>query len=334
MRPCVLVTGGSGYIGSCLVPALVERGWSVVSLDQEYFGRGTFAHPHLERVQGDIRSAATVDGLLGQRKFNAVIHLAAVSNDPGSELDAELTRQINRVACEQVMRSAQRHGVPRFLYASSASVYGLKSDPDVHEALPLEPLTLYARYKAEGEEVLAGLVSPSFVGVSVRSATVCGFSPRLRLDLTVNILTHQAITRRKLTVFGGAQMRPNIHVLDLVDFYLGLLDAPADRVNGQAFNVSCANASVMGLAQQTVAVVDPSIPIDVTPSNDNRSYSLSAAKAARVLDFHPRRTVKDAVVDLCEAYRTGRVPEPDHPRYRNVEWMKANLAQWTVGVVR
>lgn len=329
MQRAVFVTGGSGYIGSVMVPALVMADWQVVSFDREFFGRGAFEHPRLTRVHGDVRDEPALGAALRSRPFDAVIHLAAVSNDPGSDIDPELTRQINGLACANVMRLAKRAGIKRFLYASSASVYGIKTEPDVNESLALEPLTLYAKYKAEGEAVLRSLVSDDFVGVSVRSATVCGPSPRLRLDLTINILTHQAITKRKLTVFGGTQLRPNVHVADLADFYLALLTAPAAAVNGEAFNVSFSNASVRELADQVVRCVDPTIPIEVTPSNDLRSYSLTAARAQRVLGFTPRRTVTDAILELTAEYRAGRVPEPDAPKYRNVEWMRLHLPEWT-----
>jgi nucleoside-diphosphate-sugar epimerase len=322
----IFVTGGAGYIGSRLVPALLEQGHHVTSFDRMFFGEGAPAqHPRLTRVNADIRDQSALERSLTAGAFDTVIHLAAVSNDPGADISADLSHQINRVALEAVMRRARDTGVKRFLYASSASVYGVKNTPDVHEDLPLEPLT---RYKAEGETVLNQLVSPSFVGVSVRSATVCGWSPRLRLDLTVNIFTYQALTKEKLTVFGGTQLRPNVHVDDLVDFYLLLLDAPAAAINGQCFNVVHSNASVAQLAELARGVVKPSLTVEVSPSNDLRSYSLSGAKAERVLGYRARRELSQAVNGLCEAYRRGDVPNAEGPEYRNVEWMKRHLDAW------
>jgi nucleoside-diphosphate-sugar epimerase len=216
----ILVTGGAGYIGSVLVPQLLQQGERVTVLDVFFYGHDTLPDsPDLTRVDLDLRDHAGVDALLAGERFDAVIHLAAISNDPSSDLDPELTRQVNLDGTRALMESAQRHGVGRFLYASSASVYGIKEVPDVTEDLDLEPITIYAKYKAEGEAILNALTSPDFVGVSVRAATVCGWSPRLRLDLTINILTLSALTRGEITVFGGQQMRPNIHVQDLALFY-------------------------------------------------------------------------------------------------------------------
>lgn len=326
----VLVTGGAGYIGTVLVPKLLAAGHRVTVFDALWFGAsGLAAHrddPGLKIVEADIRDSAAVDGALSG--VDAVIHLAAISNDPCSDLDADLTRSVNLDALAHVMRSSKAHGVTRFLYASSASVYGIKETADVVEDLPLEPITLYARYKAEGEEILNGLVDDGFVGVSVRAATVCGYSPRLRLDLTINILTSHAVTNGRIRVFGGSQMRPNIHIEDLTDLYVHLLDAPADKVNGQAFNVSSRNASVMQLAQMIQGVIDPNIPIDIVDTMDHRSYHLSAGKAERVLGFAPKHHLEAAVEGLKAAFGDGRIADPSDVTYRNVAWMKENPGRW------
>jgi nucleoside-diphosphate-sugar epimerase len=325
----VLVTGGAGYIGSVLTPRLLAAGYRVAVFDRFFFGRDTIRpHPALELIDADIRDGKAVGAALDRGKFDAVIHLAAVSNDPSSEIDPELTRQINRVALEDVMRRAKSAGVRRFLYASSASVYGVKGDPDVHEDLPLEPITLYAKYKAEGEEVLSGLTGPDFVGVSVRAATVCGASPRLRLDLTINILSYQAFANRKITVFGGDQMRPNIVIDDLVDFYLLLLTAPAERVRGRALNVCHSNATVRALAELVRARIDPATVIEVSKTNDHRSYHLSGARAREVLGFAPKHSLESAVDGLLAAFRDGGGRDLTARIYRNVEQMKADRASW------
>jgi nucleoside-diphosphate-sugar epimerase len=218
--------------------------------------------------------------------------------------------------------------VRRFLYASSASVYGIKEVEDVTEELPLDPITIYAKCKAEGEKILNSLVDDSFVGVSVRSATVCGYSPRLRLDLTINLLTDQALTDHRIRVFGGAQMRPNVHILDLTAFYRMLLTAPADKISARAFNVSRENASVMALAEMIRDELDSSLPIDTVPSDDPRSYHLSADRARRELGFEPQHDLVTAVRELREAYRSGRVSDSRSSIYRNVAWMKARPELW------
>jgi nucleoside-diphosphate-sugar epimerase len=326
----ILVTGGAGYIGSVLCPKLLAEGHTVTVYDGLFFGRDPMDElirdPRFSLTVGDIRDRSALEQTLDVGGFDRVIHLAAVSNDPSSELDADITRSVNLEGTRHVMELAREAGVGRLLYASSASVYGLRDEANVTEDLELEPLTLYARFKGEGEEMLSGLIDDAFEGVSVRSATVCGMSPRLRLDLTVNILTYHAICNGKITVFGGDQMRPNVHVDDLADFYIRLLDAP--DVNGEAFNVSHSNETVRGIAEIVRGEIDRAIPIEATPTDDNRSYHLDASKAARMLDFKANRTIADAVRDLRAAFEDGRISDPTSSRYRNVALMTEDMGFW------
>ena len=328
----LLVTGGAGYIGAVLVPELLEEGHHVTVLDTFFYGTDPstdpIIHERCKKVPGDIRDFALVDRVLEEGRFDAVIHLAAISNDPSSELDHEVTESVNLTAVDHLMHAAKKHGVKRFLYASSASVYGVKETEDVTEELSLEPITIYARCKCEGEKILNSLVDDSFVGVSVRSATVCGYSPRLRLDLTINLLTDQALTDHRIRVFGGTQMRPNVHVRDMTRFYRQLLTAPADKISGRAFNVSRRNASVMSLAEMIRDELDPSLPIDTVPSNDPRSYHLSADRARRELGFEPEHDLVTAVRELREAYASGEIADSQSTVYRNVAWMKARPNTW------
>ncbi|MBW2211107.1 MAG: NAD-dependent epimerase/dehydratase family protein [Deltaproteobacteria bacterium] len=328
----LLVTGGAGYIGAVLVPELLEEGHHVTVFDAFLYGTDPssdpIVHPRCERIRGDIRDFASLDAVLEQGGFDAVIHLAAISNDPSSELDHEVTESVNLRAVDHLMRASKKYGVARFLYASSASVYGIKEDDDVTEELSLDPITIYAKCKAEGEKILNSLVDDSFVGVSVRSATVCGYSPRLRLDLTINLLTDQGLTDKRIRVFGGAQMRPNVHIRDLTAFYRMLLTAPADKISARAFNVSRENASVMALAEMIRDELDSSLPIDTVPSDDPRSYHLSADRARRELGFEPQHDLVTAVRELREAYRSGRVSDSRSSIYRNVAWMKARPELW------
>jgi nucleoside-diphosphate-sugar epimerase len=340
MSKDVLVTGGAGYIGSILVPTLLERGEHVTVFDRFFFGYDPLSevrgHDNLELVQGDIRDDRAVDRVLegGQAgtdadAFDAVIHLAAISNDPGSKLDAELTKSVNRDAVQYVMTAAKSAGVDRMLYASSASVYGIKEVDNVTEDLELNPITLYARYKAEGEEHLNDLVDENFCGVSVRAATVCGYAPRLRLDLVINILTAHALSRGEITVFGGDQMRPNIHVQDITNFYLHLLDyQDRSAINGEPFNVSYSNSTVMGLAEMIRDELADDINIEVESSDDDRSYHLSADKAKDVLDFVPQHSLSQAVSDLESAWQAGKFDTHDAPIHHNVEWMKQHADEW------
>ncbi len=329
----ILVTGGAGYIGSVLVPKLLARGWEVVVLDRFFFGRESLSavarHPALTLVEVDLRDRETVREVVRSRPWRAVIHLAAIANDPSSEIDPALTRAVNLEALEHLFVQVKAAGVPRLIYASSASVYGLKEESEVTEELPLEPLTQYARLKAEGEAILRGLVDRHLCGVSVRAATVCGYSPRLRLDLTVNLLTDQALTRGEIRVFGGSQERPNVHVQDLADLYVQLVTAPRDLIQGEAFNVSRENASVRRLAEMVRGEIDPELPVRTVPTDDLRSYRLTAGKVARVLGFRPRTPLETAVRELVAAYRDGRVPDPGAPVYRNVVHLKRHRDLWS-----
>ena len=241
----VMVTGGAGYVGSCLVPKLLDAGYEVTVLDLFLFGEDIFAHlrdnPRLTEIKGDLREPADVArGLAG---CDVVIHLACISNDPSFDLDPAFGRSINYDCFRPLVRASKAAGVRRFIYASSSSVYGIKSDPEVTEDLPLAPLTDYSRYKALCESVLAEEREPDFVTVTLRPATVCGYAPRLRLDLTVNILTNLAVNTQRITVFGGEQLRPNLHVEDMTDLYLVLLDAPDHVVDSKIWNAGVTTIS-------------------------------------------------------------------------------------------
>ncbi len=321
----VLVTGGAGYVGSALVPRLLERGHRVTVLDLYLYGDGLFAgyrnDPNLIEVKGDIRDAAAVSRAL--KGCDAVIHLACISNDPSYDLNPTLGMSINYDAFRPLVRASKKAGVARFIYASSSSVYGIKDAPEVTEDMPLEPLTDYSRYKALCEEVLAEERRPGFVTCTIRPSTVCGYAPRLRLDLTVNILTNHAINNRKITVFGGEQKRPNIHIDDMADLYLFLLQCPAKKIDGEVFNAGYENYKVMEIAEMVRDGLGTDVEIAVTPTDDNRSYHVSSEKMRRELDFTATRTVTDAVRDLARAFEEGKVPNSlTDPRYFNIKLMQ------------
>ncbi|HYM72310.1 MAG TPA: SDR family oxidoreductase [Stellaceae bacterium] len=326
----VMVTGGAGYVGSSLVPKLLDAGYEATILDLYLYGDDILAglrdKPGLREVKGDLRCAADVARALDG--CDAVIHLACISNDPSFDLDPALGRSINYDCFRPLVRAAKQAGARRFVYASSSSVYGIKSDPEVTEDLPLEPLTDYSKYKALCEQVLREEREPGFVTVTVRPATVCGYAPRLRLDLTVNILTNLAVNTGRITVFGGNQLRPNLHVEDMTDLYLMLLEAPDHVVDRAVWNVGRDNLKVREIADLVQGQVGSGVEIIVTPTDDHRSYHVSSQKIRRELGFVPRRSVDDAIGDLKSAFAAGLVPDAmADDRYYNIKRMQAHRLQ-------
>ncbi len=334
----VLVTGGAGYVGSALVPALLAAGHRVTVLDLFLYGTDVFPgcrdHPGLRLLKGDIRDTDAVAEAL--RGTDAVIHLACVSNDPSFDLDPELGRTINHDAFGPLLRLAKEAGVRRFIYASSSSVYGIKDHAAVTEDLSLEPLTDYARYKVACEDMLEAARAPGFTTLTIRPATVCGYAPRQRLDVVVNILTAHAVANGVITVFGGEQKRPNLHIQDMVRLYLEALDRPDAEVDGRVFNAGYENHSVAHLAELVRRQVAPDVAIETRPTDDIRSYHVSADKLAREWGFTATHTIEDAVAELAAALRDGRVPDPmTDPRYYNIRTMQpADLRTPRRGVER
>lgn len=325
----VFVTGGTGYIGSLLVPRLLNRGYQVTSYDINYYGDDFLPknNPALTVVHGDIRDTANLAAAV--KGHDAFINLACISNDASFELDENLSTSVNLDAFEPTVLAAKNAGVKRFVYASSSSVYGISDLPNVTEDHPLVPLTLYNKYKGLCEPLLLKHTTKDFVGVVFRPATVCGYAPRQRLDLSVNILTNHAITNGKIMVFGGAQLRPNLHIADYCDAVQVLLDAPDEKIANEIFNVGYQNMSIMDIALLVKRVVQKEFPekgnieVVTTPSDDNRSYHINSDKVRRVLGFAPNRSVEDAVRDLCVAFRDGRLPNSmTDDIYYNVRRMK------------
>jgi nucleoside-diphosphate-sugar epimerase len=320
----VLVTGSCGYVGSLLCPQLLAEGYEVVGYDTCWFGDGYWSHSneHAKLIKGDIRDlkafSAAVYGC------QAVIHLACISNDTCCNLDEALSTSINYDAFEPLVEASKLAGVRRFIYCSSSSVYGISDAPDVTEDHPLIPLTLYNKYKGMCEPLLFKHQSEDFVCVCIRPATVCGYAPRQRFDLTVNVMTRDAICKNKITVFGGEQKRPNLHIKDMCDVYKLLLTAPAGLINGQTFNVGAQNMKVKDIArliQETVQdeFANKLVEIETQPSTDNRSYHVHSGKILNALGFSPKRTVEDAIRDLCVRFQTGQFKDAlSNPIYTNI----------------
>ena len=321
----VLVTGGAGYVGAVLVPKLLAAGYRVTVLDLYLYGDDVLDpvrdNPGLRQVKGDIRNAQTVESAL--QGCDAVIHLACISNDPSFELDPGLGKSINYDSFRPLVRAAKRAKVKRFIYASSSSVYGIKSG-SVTEDSSLEPLTDYSKYKAQCEQVLAEEREPGFVTLTLRPATVCGYSPRQRLDVIVNILTNHAVNMHKIKVFGGSQLRPNIHIEDMTDLYVLCLDLPDEAIDGSVFNAGYENRTVMELATLVQRNTDEGVALEVTPTDDNRSYHVSSERIKRAIGFTATHTIEQAVKGLVQAFRAGKLPNSmTDPRYFNIKTMQS-----------
>lgn len=322
-------------MGAVLVPKLLKAGYRVIVLDLFLYGEDVLSscgdHPGLEEIKGDIRNRELLKKVLP--RCDAVIHLACISNDPSYELNPDLARSINYDAFLALVDLAKRSMVKRFIYASSSSVYGVKAEPEVTEDLALEPLTDYSKYKALCEDYLNTAAADDFTVVTVRPATVCGYSPRLRLDLTVNILTNHAVNNGRITVFGGKQKRPNLHIEDMTDLYLFILHQPAEKIHKKIYNVGYENYTVSEIAKRVRDTLGGDIPIKITSSNDNRSYHVSSKKIKMELGFEAQHSIEDAILDLKKAFEEGKIPAPmDDRRYYNIQTMRhLNLKEYIEG---
>lgn len=320
----ILITGAFGYIGSVLVPELLAKGHEVVGYDLQFFGDQIGPRAGLTAVVKDVRdTAAFREAVQG---CDVVLHLACISNDPSFELDKSLGRSINYECFEPLVIAAKDAGVKRFIYCSTSSVYGISDSPNVTEDHPFVPVTDYNTYKGMCEPLLHKHQSDDFTTVVIRPSTVCGYSPRMRLDLAVNILTNLAVNKGVITVFGGAQMRPNLHIKDMVRAYLAMIDAPQELVSGQAFNIGMKNLSIRQIAGLVKGIVEERygkiVPIKVEASIDQRSYQVNVEKVKRVLGFVPQFTIEEAIEDLCDAFDQGLIPDSlADDRYVNVKRM-------------
>lgn len=308
----IFVTGGCGYKGHVLIPKLLDRDYEVIAFDLQWFGNYLKPHKNLEIIKGDIRDIESIS-LSG---VDCIIHLSSIANDPCGDLDPKLTWEVSALATMQLADKAKRMGIKRFIYASSGSVYGVKEELQVTEDLELKPISEYNKTKMVGERVLLSYQDDMVVQI-IRPATVCGLSPRMRLDVSVNLLTMQALAKGKITVFGGDQIRPNIHIDDITDLYLHLIDHP--EITG-IFNAGFENISIMDIAKLITKYIP--VEIEVTPSNDPRSYRINSDKLLST-GFKPKKKVEDAIREIIEKYQSGELKDEDH--FYNLRWMEKTV---------
>jgi len=308
----ILVTGACGYKGNVLVPKLLNAGYKVVAFDIMWFGNDLKPHENLLVIKGDVRNVEDVP----LKGVDAIIHLSSIANDPAGDLDPKLTWEVSALATMQLADKAHREGIKHFIYASSGSVYGLKEEPQVTEDLKLVPMSEYNKTKMVAERVVLSYSDRMVVQI-VRPATVCGLSPRMRLDVSVNMLTMQALTRGEIIVLGGDQTRPNIHIDDITDLYLFLLNRP--KITG-VYNAGFENLSIRTIADMVCE--KSSAKIKVLPSLDLRSYRVNSDKLLST-GFKPRKTVSMAIDEICLAYQEGRLSNEE--RFYTLGWMEKTV---------
>ena len=319
----IFITGGAGYVGSALVSRLLELGYEVVVYDLYIYGDALKKHKNLKEIKGDIRDKSKL--IESSKGCDAFIHLACISNDPSFDLNPQLGKSINFDAFRNVIESTKKNNIKRLIVASSTSQYGIKPENmDVTEETEAEPITDYAKYKIECEKLLLNSDVGNTEFVFARPATLCGYAPRLRLDLSVNILTMNALINKKIRVFGGSQMRPTLNMKDMVRFYETLLEAPKQKIHRQAFNIAYNNMTIMEIAKLVKKILnDDSIDIEITPTDDLRSYHVSTEKIKKVLGFECKFGIDDGIKSIADAFHKGLIKDGlNNPLYYNIKRMK------------
>tara|TARA_Y100001968_G_scaffold242847_1_gene226565 strand:+ start:1913 stop:2854 length:942 start_codon:yes stop_codon:yes gene_type:complete len=306
----ILITGGCGYKGSILIPQLLSDGHSIINIDTQWFGNYLPNHKNLNNIKLDIRE---IDKII-INDVDAIIHLANIANDPAVELNPSLSWEVNVLAGQQLIDKAYRNGVKQFIFASSGSVYGVKDEPNVTEELSLVPISVYNKTKMVAERVFMSYEKEMQVHC-IRPATVCGISPRMRLDVSVNMLTFQALKNKKITVFGGSQTRPNIHIKDIANIYRHFINN--SNIESGFYNAGFENISILDIAKLVQKHIDTDI--EVTESNDPRSYRQDSTKLINT-GFKQLYGIETAIKEIINAYRNKTLPQEDN--CYTVKWMK------------
>ena len=318
----ILVFGGCGYVGSRLVEKLLDKGFKVIVFDLLIFGNYLSAHENLKVIKGDIRDIKKIEKEI--KTIDTVVHLAFISNDPSFELNPNLSFEINFKYFEPLVKLCKLKNAKKFIFMSSSSVYGVKDENDVVESMSLKPLTDYSKYKAKCEDVLLKYDDNNFCTTILRPATVCGFSPRQRLDLVVNILTNFGYHKKMIQVFGGNQLRPNIHIDDLCDAVMHIDSMESQFVKGEIFNVGFENYKVSELAEKVRDLLKNDIEILYKKTDDNRSYHISSQKIISKTNFRAKRNISVAIDDLINAFKNKKFQNTfENENFFNIKKMQS-----------
>ena len=328
----ILITGGSGYVGTSLCIKLLKNNKvNIVNYDISLFGDEHLPkHERYKYIKNDLRNIYEFKKAINVNNIDTVLHLACISNDPTFELKSDISKIINYDCFEDLVKISKENNVKKFIYASTCSVYGVSSSPDVTEEHPLVPMTDYNKYKALCEPILKKYLDDSFHGLIIRPATVCGFSEKMRFDLTVNILTNFAFNKGFIKVFGGEQRRPNIHIDDMCKLYIQLFSTDFKNINGEIFNVGQENLKIIEIAKKIKKIMkddfNKEIDLKIEHSDDKRSYQINSDKIQKVLNFKFSKNVEDAVRDLLKNFQNGNLKNTFDPKWQNIQVLKNNLS--------
>ena len=322
----ILITGGSGYVGTRLIYKLLkETNYNIVNYDISLFGDEHLPkHERFNYCKDDITDPNKFDNALKNHNIDTVLHLACISNDPTYELNSGISKKINFDCFEDLVKISKKNKVKKFIYASTCSVYGVSDTPNVTEENELKPITDYNKYKALCEPLLKKHLDNDFVGIIIRPATVCGFSEKMRFDLTVNILTNYAYNKGFIKVFGGKQSRPNLHIEDMCELYKILIQNDIKKFNGEIFNVGTENLQIIEIANKVKSIIETKynkkdIKINIEKSSDIRSYMINSDKIKKLLGFNFKKSVDDAIIDLCNAFDNQLIMDSFSDQWSNIK---------------
>lgn len=323
----LLITGGSGYVGTRLTNYLLQnhKDLFIYNYDISFFGDDhlPIGNKQYYYLKEDIRDQEKFEKAIRDNEIDIVIHLACISNDPTFELNSKISKIINYDCFEHLVKISKKNSVKKFIYASTSSVYGISDSPRVDETHELVPLTDYNKFKAMCEPILNNYINDDFQGVTIRPATVCGFSEKMRFDLTVNILTNFAYNKKIINIFGGEQYRPNLHIDDMCRLYELLIFSDTKKINGEIFNAGVQNLKVSEIALMVKKIVeshiDEEVKLNFTESNDKRSYRVTSDKIKDMLNFNMKKNVEDAINDICLGFKNNSIKNSFDEKFSNIK---------------